>query len=162
MYDNDKIGNKKNKINNPPKHSEAKLNFYRFKNYFNGTIPKIILICVFFFIFVFTISRFGKYILSKDEHDVSEFNTNITYIEKEVVKYYKKHDTSSQNGTIANKTLKELIDSKIINKKKLNNFDKCDLTKSYIKLSRNSKGHYKVTVSTICNGILEEKEDIIK
>ena len=162
MYEDKKIKTKKNKNNTPPKHSETKLNFYRFRNYFNGTVPKIILICIFFFVFVFTISRFGKYIITKDEHDISEFNTNMTYIENEVVKYYKKQDTSSQTGTITNTSLKELLNNGIIKKSELDKIDNCDLDKSYVKLSRNSKGNYKILVSMTCNGVLEEKEDVIK
>ena len=163
MYDDNKIDTQKNKNKNAlPKHSETKLNFYRFKNYFNGTIPKIIILIIFIIIFVFCVSRFGKYIITKTDHDISDFNTNLTYIENTVVKYYKRQDSSSQKGTIAEDTLKELLTNGIIEKEKVKNIDKCDLDKSYIKLTKKSNGKYKILVSMTCNGILEEKEDTLK
>ena len=163
MYDDNKINTKKKKATNKaPKHSETKLNFYRFKNYFNGTIPKIIILMIFVFVFIFCVSRFGKYIIEKNDHDISEFNTNMTYIENTVVKYYKKENQSSQTGTIANSTLKDLINNGIIEKDKVKNIDSCDLDESYIKLTKKSNGKYKILVSMTCDGILEEKEDVIK
>ena len=163
MYDDNKIDTQKKKSDkNLPKHSETKLNFYRLKNYFNGTIPKIIILVILLFVFVFCISRFGKYIITKGDYDISDFNTNLTYIENTVVKYYKHQDNSSKKGTIAEDTLKELLTNGIIEKEKVKNIDKCDLDKSYIKLTKKSNGKYKILVSMTCNGILEEKEDTIK
>ena len=162
MYDDNKIDTKKNKQQETPKHSEAKLNFYRFRNYFNGTIPKIIILVIFIFVFVFCISRFGKYILTKDEHDISDFNTNLTYIEDATMKYYRDDNQDSQTGTITDSTLKELITNGVIKKEKVKNIKNCDLDKSHVKLTKKSNGKYKILVSMTCNGVLEEKEDTIK
>ena len=162
MYDDNKIDTKKRKNDEIPKHSETKLNFYRFKNYFTGTIPKIIILIIFIAVFVFCISRFGKYIINKSEHDINEFNTNLTYIEDATMKYYRNDNQDSQNGTITDSTLKELINNGVIKKEKVKNIDKCDLDASYVKLTKKSNGKYKILVSMTCNGILEEKEETIK
>lgn len=163
MYEN-RVNNRF-KFNLPKRKKERNITIYNSYDYIensktNNLIPKLMIVCLFFFIFVFCASRFGTAIAK--EYSEEDFNTNLTYIKNEALTYYKKENTASQVGTISQLSLNELINKGIINKNKISNIDNCDLDNSYIKLTGNSNSTYTILVSINCNGILEEKEDIVE
>jgi hypothetical protein len=72
-----------------------------------------------FFTFVFCISRFGKEV--NKEINENEFNSNITYIQKQVTKYYNKNNIPQKKGDSTSMSLEELVDEKIVDKNKIDN-----------------------------------------
>lgn len=123
-------------------------------------LSKLSVIALFFFIFIFCISKFGQ--LVNNEIDDSKFNTNITYIQKQVTKYYNKNNTPQKTGDSSSMSLEELVTEQIINPKKINNFTTCDQKNSYVTLTKKRDKMYSLKIYMNCNGIIEEKEDIIK
>ena len=86
MYEN---GNKRRINIDLPSFNMPSFNGKNKKTLLN-ILSKLSLIAIFFFIFVFCISRFGKDF--NKEINEKNFNTNITYIETEVTKYYNKNN----------------------------------------------------------------------
>ena len=122
-------------------------------------IPRLLVIGLFFFMFIFCSSKFGTVVAKRSDEEL--FNTNITYIQNMVTKHYKIKKYSIKSGNTATKTLNELISDGIIEKDKIKNIDECDLNESYIKLTKNKDNSYNIIVSINCNGILEEKEEVL-
>ena len=123
-------------------------------------LSKFGIICLFFFIFTFCFSKFGKVVTK--EYKESEFNTNITYIQKEILNYYEIGNIPQKNGDSSSLSLEELINNKIINKSKIDDIDKCDQKNSYVTLSKTRDNLYSLKIYLNCNGIIEEKEQTIK
>lgn len=123
-------------------------------------LSKFMVVCIFFFLFIFCFSRFGK-VFAK-EYDEKEFNSNITYIEKTVLSYYEVGNTPKKNGDASSLTLNDLIKEGIIDKNKIDNVDSCDFENSYVTLTKQRDKLYNLKISMNCNGIIEEKENTIK
>lgn len=121
---------------------------------------KFSLICVFFFIFVFCISKFGTTI--KKEYTESDFNPNITYIEKQVTKYFNKNNIPQKKEDSTSMSIYELIDQKVLEKKEIKDYNKCDVKNSYVSLTKKRDNLYKLNIHLKCDGIVQEKESTIK
>lgn len=125
-----------------------------------SVLTKFSIVCIFFFVFVFCISRFGK-VVNKEVNE-NKFNTNITYIQKQVTKYYNKNNIPQKKGDFSSMSLEELIDEEIVDTKKIDNFITCDQKNSYVTLTKTRDKMYSLKIYMNCAGIVEEKEDIIK
>ena len=123
--------------------------------------PKLIVLGIFFFIFIFCASRFGKVVV-KDSNAFSDFNSSLTYVEKSAISYYKKTSLPKDAGSSKTYTFTELINKGVIDKKRLKNELDCDFNRSFVKLTKNKNGEYVLTVSINCNGTIEEKEEVFK
>lgn len=123
-------------------------------------LPKFGLICLFFFLFIFCISRFGK-VVSK-QYNENEFNTNLTYIKKEMLDFYGTGNIPQNIGDSSSLSLEELIDQNIIEKSKIENVDNCDLQNSYVTLTKVRDKTYTLKIYVNCDGIVEEKEDTLR
>lgn len=145
----------KNRNNKNNKNNKGKSNFKIF-----SIISKFFIVCIFFFVFIFCISRFGK-IISK-EYSENEFDSNLTYIKKEVLSYYNKNNIPQKNGDSSSFSLEELIEQKIINKDNIEDINNCDIKNSYVTLTKTRDKTYSLKIYINCNGIIEEKEDIIR
>lgn len=158
MYDN---GNKRKiRIDLPSFDMFKSTKTKRDKSTLFTIFSKFGIICLFFFIFIFCFSRFGK--VTSKEYNESEFNTNITYIQDEVKKYYDKNNIPQRKGDSSSMSLKELIEEKIITKKKIDNFDSCDQKNSYVSLTKIKDKTFTLKIYLNCDGIIEEKEDTLK
>lgn len=113
-------------------------------------------VCLFFFIFMFYVSRFGK--SAAVDHDETYFNTNLTYIKNTLLDYYAKNNLPKIKGDSTSYTVSELIDENILNKSNIDNYEKCDLLNSYVVITKNANNMYNLKVSLLCNGINEELE----
>ena len=123
-------------------------------------LSKLSLIAIFFFIFVFCISRFGKEV--NKEINENEFNSNITYIQKHVTKYYNKNNIPQKKGDSTSMSLEELVDEKIVDKNKIDNFITCNQKNSYVSLTKTRDNMYSLKIYLNCDGIEEVKEVILK
>ena len=124
-----------------------------------GIVIKFLTVGIFFFIFIFCASKFGTVVAK--EYDESSFNPNITYIQEKTIAYYKKNAPTTV-GKSTSKSLSELINAGIINKNDIPKIDECDLDKSYVSLTLNNNRTYSFIISLNCNGILQEKEEVLK
>ena len=148
------------KTSTPKKKKRTNKNEERGFKISGSFIPKLLVVCLFFFIFIFCASRFGK-VIAKD-HTFDDFNTSLTYVEKSAISYYKKTSLPKDAGSSKTMTFTELVNKGVIDKNKLTNEKDCDFDKSYVKLTKNKNGEYVLKVSIDCNGIIEEKEEIFK
>ena len=123
-------------------------------------IPKLLVVCLFFFIFIFCASRFGK-VIAKD-HTFADFNSSLTYVEKSAISYYKKTSLPKDAGSSKTMSFTELVNKGVIDKNKLTNEKECDFDKSYVKITKNKNNEYVLKVSIDCNGTIEEKEEVFK
>lgn len=156
MYEN---GNKKRLRIDLPSFNMPNFNNGKKKKII-GILTKLAVIFLFFFIFIFCISKFGK--VTNKEINEEEFNTNITYIEDEVIKYYNKNNTPQNKGDSTSLSLEELVDANIIDKNKIDNFITCDQKNSYASLTKTRDNMYSLKIYLNCDGIVQEKENIIK
>ena len=156
MYEN---GNKRRINIDLPSFNMPSFNGKNKKTLLN-ILSKLSLIAIFFFIFVFCISRFGKEV--NKEINENEFNTNITYIQKQVTKYYNKNNIPQKKGDSTSMSLEELVDEKIVDKNKIDNFITCNQKNSYVSLTKTRDNMYSLKIYLNCDGIEEVKEDIIK
>lgn len=143
-------------------------NFPKFKrnkkarNTLLNIIAKLAIVCLFFFIFIICISRFGKDINSKD-YNTNSFNPNLTYIKDTILKYYDNQNNLPKiNGDSSSYTIDELTNKKIIKKSKIDNYQNCNLKKSYIVVTKTRDKMYDLKVALICNDIEEELEYTFK
>lgn len=123
---------------------------------FFSIVSKFGVICIFFFIFIFCISRFGKVIAK--EYDETKFNSNLTYIESEVLEFYGTGNIPQKINDSSSLTLEELIAQKIIDKKKIDNIDSCNIKNSYVNLTKKRDNLYTLKIHLDCDGIIEEQE----
>ena len=123
-------------------------------------IPKLLVVCLFFFIFIFCASRFGKGI-NKD-HSFADFNSSLTYVEKSAISYFKKTSLPKDSGASKTMSFTELVNKGVIDSKKLTNEKDCDFNNSYVKITKNKNGEYILKVSINCNVTIEEKEELFK
>lgn len=125
-------------------------------------IPKMIAVFIFFFLFILCISRFGTIIDKNTVIDENDFNSDLTYIQEKAIAYYKKGRMPKVSGETSTLTFEELIKDGILDKNKIANFEDCILKESSIKLTLNHNKTYKIVVSLNCNGIIQQKEEILK
>ena len=156
MYEN---GNKRRINIDLPSFNMPSFNGKNKKTLLN-ILSKLSLIAIFFFIFVFCISRFGKEV--NKEINENEFNTNITYIQKQVTKYYNKNNIPQKKGDSTSMSLEELVDEKIVDKNKIDNFITCNQKNSYVSLTKTRDNMYSLKIYLNCDGIEEVKEVILK
>ena len=156
MYEN---GNKRRINIDLPSFNMPSFNGKNKKTLLN-ILSKLSLIAIFFFIFVFCISRFGKEV--NKEINENEFNSNITYIQKQVTKYYNKNNIPQKKGDSTSMSLEELVDEKIVDKNKIDNFITCNQKNSYVSLTKTRDNMYSLKIYLNCDGIEEVKEDILK
>ena len=156
MYEN---GNKRRINIDLPSFNMPSFNRKNKKTLLN-ILSKLSLIAIFFFIFVFCISRFGKEV--NKEINENEFNTNITNIQKQVTKYYNKNNIPQKKGDSTSMSLEELVDEKIVDKNKIDNFITCNQKNSYVSLTKTRDNMYSLKIYLNCDGIEEVKEVILK
>lgn len=157
MYEN---GNKRGIRIDLPSFNMPSFNKNWNKKAIISVLTKLSVVCVFFFIFIFCTSRFGKTV--NNEVNEKDFNTNITYIQNQVTKYYNKNNIPQKKGDSTSMSLEELIDEKIVDTKKIDKFITCDQKNSYVTLTKTRDKMYSLKIRLNCDGIAEEKEDIIK
>lgn len=125
-----------------------------------SVISKFLVVCVFFFIFIFCISKYGT-VVTKKEINENEFNSNLTYVKEQMIKYYDKNNIPQKKGDNSSLSFEELIGKKIIDKTKIEDVDNCDLKESYVTLTKKRDNMYNLKIHIICNGTIEEKEDTL-
>ncbi len=126
------------------------------KTIFN-IIFKFAVICLFFFIFIFCFSKFGKSI-KPVEHEEKDFNTNLTYIKSTLLDYYNINNLPKINGDSTSYTISELIDKEILVKSNINKNEECDLKSSYVVITKTKNSIYNLKISLLCNDIEEVLE----
>lgn len=138
-------------------------NFPKFKrnkkarNTLLNIIAKLAIVCLFFFIFIICISKFGKTIDNKN-NDVNNFNGSLTYVKNILLDYYDQNTLPKINGDSISYTFDEMIDKRIIDKQYIKNSTDCDLTKSYAIITKTRDKFYNLKVSIVCNDIEESLE----
>ena len=138
-------------------------NFPKFKrnkkarNTLLNIIAKLAIVCLFFFIFIICISKFGKIIDNKN-NDVNNFNGSLTYVKNILLDYYDQNTLHKLNGDSISYTFDEMIDKRIIDKQYIKNNTNCDLTKSYAIITKTRDKFYNLKVSIVCNDIEESLE----
>ena len=88
--------------------------------------------------------------------------TGSLFIQLHISKYYNKNNIPQKKGDSSSLSLKELVDEKIIDKNKIDNFITCDQKNSYVTLTKTRDKMYSLKIYLNCDGIIEEKENIIK
>ena len=121
-----------------------------------AALGKLVIICLFFFVFIFCVSKFGK--IAEQKYGSNEFNSSITYIEKQMIKYYNSGNIPQQAGDSSSLALEDLIREKIIDPEKIEKLDTCDQKNSFVTLTKIKNKKYNLKISLDCNGIVEEKE----
>lgn len=138
-------------------------NFPKFKrnkktrNTLLNIIAKLSIVCLFFFIFIFCISKFGKPTTNKD-YNINNFNGSLTYVKNTLLDYYDQDNLPKINGDSISYTFDEMIDKRIIDKQYIKNSTDCDLTKSYAIITKTRDKFYNLKVSIVCNDIKESLE----
>lgn len=132
-------------------------------NFATNTIFKIIIrfiaICILFFLIIFCFSRFNN---RSKELTPTEFNTNITYIKSNLLKYYNSHNIPKNIDDSLSFSLEELVDKKIIKESKIENYETCDKTDSYATLTKTRDKLYTLNIHIVCDEIVEEESSNIK
>ena len=124
-------------------------------------IKKILVVALFFFMFVFCISKYGQIIEAK-EIDEDQFNGALTYIKGEVLDFYDSKNSPKNAGDSKSLTFDELINLKVIDKNKIKDLGNCDKTKSTVVVTKEKDNKYYITIHVECDGIIQEKEDIVE
>ncbi len=124
-------------------------------------IRKILVVFLFFFIFIFCISKYGAVVTAK-EIDEDQFNGALTYVEKEVLDYYNSKNSPKNAGDSKSLTFDELLNLKVIDSNKIKNLGNCDKQKSTVVVTKEKDKKYYITIHIECDGIIQEKEDIVK
>lgn len=149
MYENG--GKHKIKIDLP----SFNFNFKNSKTIFN-ILSKLLIICIFFFLLIIGYSKINN--MAKTHYNENSFNTNLTYMYTSSKAYFIKHNNLKNVGEASSYTLKEMIDNKIISKKKIKNIKSCDLEKSYVSITKTRDNLFIVVSSLTCDNVEEELE----
>ncbi len=125
-------------------------------------IVEFLIICIFFFVFIFCISRFSTNVNNKKELEETEFNTNITYIKENIIKYYNVKNIPKNNGDSNSLSLNEIIEKEIISKDKIINYASCNKDDSYVTLTKKRDKIYTLKIHIVCDNVEEEETSEIK
>lgn len=142
-------------------------NFPKFKrnknarNTFVTIVLKFAIVCLFFFIFIFCISKFGKSSTNKD-YDVNNFNGSLTYVKNTLLDYYDNDNLPKINGDSISYTFDEMIEKRIIKKDNIKNNIDCNFKNSYAVITKTRDKMYDLKISLTCNEIEEELEYTFK
>ena len=121
---------------------------------FKSIIVKLLLIViiVFLVIWLFPTKNYVKNIISqKLGTGVDQvFNTNIETMKNAAISYYNGGRLPSKTGDSRTLTLKEMLDKNLLISFSDSNGKKCDLEKSYVKVTKNDED-YSLKVNLVCN-----------
>lgn len=134
---------------------------------FNGSKIKFILkilyrlaiICIFFFALIFIYNKIND--SKTKQYGMTEFNSNLTYIDKTMTKYYKSNHNLKNTGDSTSLSLEEMVSNNIIKANKIDGYEKCDIKNSYTKLTKIKENEYIITTTLICNKVEENYENTL-
>lgn len=121
---------------------------------FKSIVLKLLLIVVLIFLimWLFPTKGFVKNIIDQklNTNKNQVFNTNIETMKSAAISYYNGDRLPNKVGESKTLTLKEMVDQKLLVNFTDSNNKKCDLKKSYVKITKNKKD-YSLKVNLACS-----------